>query len=348
MSDVEPGVSTMRSIWRVGAFVVFALFSTPALPWGAAGHQQVGAIADELLAGSNAGQKVQEILGFKLQQAGPWADCIRNVEVKNKVGTYTHSDQFGAPCVIFEGPDEKRRMENYAERNWDKCTPEAKGKPCHEEYHFADVSVHHYDYRLGLKGTFKHDIVQAINAAIEKLQDKEPRAPFDIIDKKEALFMLAHFVGDLHQPLHIGSVYLDARGKLVNPDRRKVLDRKTLTNGGNSLKDGNANLHSVWDRSPLGGNPDAALIEKARMVRSTAGDVADWAATWASESVRASHTAFTGLTFSARQKTKDNKLFWNMVYNDRAAYAETQGKLQRDHLAKGGARLAELLKKIWP
>ena len=88
-------------------------------------------------------------------------------------------------------------MENYAERNWDKCISEAKGKPCHEEYHFADVSVHHYDYRLGLKGTFKHDIVQAINAAIEKLQDKEPRAPFDVIDKKEALFMLAHFVGDV-------------------------------------------------------------------------------------------------------------------------------------------------------
>ena len=109
-------------------------------------------------------------------------------------------------------------MENYAERNWNKCKAELPGKPCHEEYHFADVSVHHYDYRLGLKGTFKHDIVQAINAAIEKLQDNTPRAPFDIKDKKEALFMLAHFVGDLHQPLHVGSVYLDARGRLLNPD----------------------------------------------------------------------------------------------------------------------------------
>ena len=83
-------------------------------------------------------------------------------------------------------------------------------------------------------------------------------------------------------------------------------------------------------------------------MRPTAGDVGGWASIWANELVRASHTAFTGLTFSARQRTKDKKLFWNVFYSDRAAYAETHGKLQHDQLAKGGAHLAELLKAIWP
>ncbi|WP_409362753.1 S1/P1 nuclease [Bradyrhizobium sp. CIR18] len=31
-------------------------------------------------------------------------------------------------------------------------------------------------------------------------------------DKKEALFVLSHLVGDLHQPLHVGAVYLDSAG----------------------------------------------------------------------------------------------------------------------------------------
>jgi hypothetical protein len=38
--------AAMKNLWRVCAFLVFAVFSTPALPWGAEGHQLVGAIAD--------------------------------------------------------------------------------------------------------------------------------------------------------------------------------------------------------------------------------------------------------------------------------------------------------------
>ena len=52
--------------------------------------------------------------------------------------------------------------------------------------------------------------ISAINAAIRVLQDRpKATAPLSITDKKEALFLLAHFVGDIHQPLHVGAVYLD-------------------------------------------------------------------------------------------------------------------------------------------
>lgn len=30
--------------------------------------------------------------------------------------------------------------------------------------------------------------------------------------------LIAHFVGDLHQPLHVGAVYLHANGVVVDPD----------------------------------------------------------------------------------------------------------------------------------
>src|SRR6202035_4149196 len=59
-----------------------------------------------------------------------------------------------------------------------------------------------------------------IGAAIAVLRDKPAPPPFSILDKKEALLMLTHFVGDLHQPLHVASAYLDADGRFVDPDVR--------------------------------------------------------------------------------------------------------------------------------
>ena len=347
----------MQGLWRAGAFIVFALFSTPALPWGADGHQAVGAIADQLLAGTNAGQKVREILGFELKQAGPWADCIRDVkrEVKpdgTTTFTYNHSTQFGTPCIPYKDGAEKARMEDYARRNWTNCTP-ISGRACHAEYHFADVSIHHYLYRQGFKGTFQHDIVQAIGAAIEVLQDKPPRAPFAIADKKEAIFMLAHFIGDMHQPLHIGAVYLAKAGNLLNPDAPGGKNAKE-TQGGNLIGSVGKSMHSEWDAFPSA-TPDAALIDKAKLVPATPGDIGTWPAAWASDTVRASHTAFTGTTFLPKAQTKTRGTQkakkddgWNARYSDRAAYVETQTDLKQDQVAKGGARLAALLKAIFP
>jgi hypothetical protein len=39
---------------------------------------------------------------------------------------------------------------------------------------------------------------------------------------------------------------------------------------------------------------------------------------------------------------------WLTTYNDPNEYMKTQNKLKRDQLAKGGAHLAELLKKLLP
>jgi hypothetical protein len=87
-------------------------------------------------------------------------------------------------------------------------------------------------------------------------------------ERLQALAFLAHFVGDLHMPLHAGD-----RG-----------DR-----GGNDVKvaygliEGRANLHSVWDgwiaergiTEPPGG-PDALLDEVVDETAAAAGTVEDW------------------------------------------------------------------------
>jgi hypothetical protein len=340
--------------WISASFLIFAA-TTPAFPWGYEGHEIVGAIADKLLS-HNAMQQVKKILGFSLQVAAPWPDCVRSV-AKNPDGTfkYTHSAAFGVPCTPFEAdhgaPQEQARMEDYVARNFDTCNDGESNRPCHELFHFADVALQRGTYDRKFVGTSNHDIVSAINACIAVLQDmKPPEGPFSIKDKKEALFLLAHFVGDLHQPLHVGAVYLDpTHGHQVDPDQTG-LDRKTETEGGNSIKDGSKHLHSEWDDIPeaWGVTPDAEMLIEARAVPATPGPITGWAASWASETVLKARQAFSGLTFTS-DPDAHGKQFWKVHFleNDKQAYENDQMKLQRSQLATGGARLAQILNAIW-
>jgi len=334
-------------MYRLAAVLIALVVSVGhAAAWGYQGHEVTGAIADHLL-GPRAKSEVKRLLGFELRVAAPWPDCVRSV-ARLPDGTFKYAPskpEYRIPCTSFETPAEIARMEDYVARNWVNCVY-LPNRGCHETYHFTDVAVQHDDYKRGYVGTNEHDVVSAINAAVRVLKDQPAPPPFSIRDKKEALFLLAHFLGDLHQPLHIGSVYLDANGKLVNPDVSGH-DQTTETAGGNLLiVDPGKNLHAEWDDIPadLGEHASPDMLQRARAVAPTAGPVEDFAAIWATESVMASHAAFAGVSFGAR----DDKDHWPVQFSDRAAYLDNQDRLKRDRLAKGGARLAQLLNTIWP
>jgi len=319
-----------------------------AFAWGHEGHEVVGSAADQLL-GAHAKQEVAQILGFELRVAGPWADCVRGV-VREPDGTFKyapdpHHPEYRIPCTSFETPAETARMEDYAGRNWTNCTY-LPGRGCHEAYHFDDVAIQHDHYDRTYAGTNDHDVVSVINAAIAVLKDKPAPAPFSIKDKKEALFLLAHFVGDTHQPLHVGAVYLDLTGTLVNPDSGPGLDPKTETAGGNKISDGHTNFHSEWDAIPaeFGRSADPAMVQMAKAVPPTTGPIETWAAAWATDTVMVSHAAFSGVAFSG-----DVALgHWLIHFEDRQQYMTDEKKLKRQQLAKAGARLGQLLNAIWP
>jgi hypothetical protein len=360
--------------WICGLLLSVAA-STPALAWEYQGHQMVGAIADQILVGdayANARQKVKEILGFTLQEAAPWPDCVRSVVHKDD-GSFSYlpsplHPSYRIPCKPFEtqvgSPEpsqpsaEQRRMEDYAKRNWYNCTYiiSARGTPggCHQAFHFADVAIQRDSYDRRYVGTGDHDIVSAINACIAVLQDRPVPSPFFIKDKKEALFLLAHFVGDIHQPLHVGAVYLDSKGERVNPDGTG-LDPDTETHGGNSIdiEVGKPNLHAEWDGIPedWGVTPDVAMLDEAKRTPFTPGSIKDWAAIWASETLKQAQAAFKDLTFSLVPKDPkfpDALPRWIVHFPDKEAYDRDAKKTKRTQLAKGGARLAQLLKAIWP
>jgi hypothetical protein len=336
----------MKFCFWCRAFVVLLITNGTALAWGPEGHQLIGSIADQLL-NDHAKTMVGNIIpGFTLRAVSTWPDCARSV-MQQSDGTFQYvvDPRYEPPCTPFAPTDERARLVSYVMRNWSNCSYEDKPTNCHKAFHFADVAIQHDTYDRADVGTSDHDVVSAINAAVAVLQNKAAPLPFSIKDQKEALLMLPHFVGDLHQPLHVGAIYLDAAGREVNPDVG-AFDKNSETAGGNFINEGgNRNLHADWDAIPkkYGTTASQALVAKAKAVPHTGGSLDGWPAMWASDTVVAAHKAFIGLEFTGTGAHK-----WSVQFDDHKTYLKNENELKEEQLVKAGARLAELLNAIWP
>ncbi len=340
----------MKNAVRLLACVLALGASTAGWAFGPRGHQVVGALADKLL-GAHAAAEVKKNLGLPLRTAATWADCVKDVApVKDKGLVYQADLQYHAACAAFETPAGIARMQDYVQRNWKNCSTDAHVTACHKKYHFADVAIQHDHYDRRYAGTSDHDIVSALDAAIAVLQGQPAPAPFSIKDRQEALLLLAHLMGDLHQPLHVGAVYLDAKNQAQDPgDAATPIDKATDTVGGNDLEDGGTNLHAEWDDVSSTLNPmalPAPLLADARAVAPTAGNVKTWPAAWASQTVVAAQGAYSGLSYTHAGAKKPGD--WVVKIADRPAYADQRRQVQARQLARAGARLAQVLNVIWP
>ena len=338
-----------RKAWAWAAILtVGALGPGPAQAWGPEGHQMIGAIADALLAGTHAEQAVRNLLGTeKLQTAALWADCVKGVS-DTAPFHYRLNARFPECDPFQQSAQGRQEMEDYVRRNASACHVGRGGEACHRQYHYADVAIEHTTYDRADVGTSDHDVVSAINAAIDKLRDRAVPAPFSLDSKKEALRLLAHLVCDVHQPLHVGAIYLDAAGQEENPDAGHF-DPASTTRGGNLLLHGRRKLHAEWDDIPRDlAMPDflAQGVTEAKSVSVTRGPVSGWAIDWASETVGASRTAFANLNFGAEKYAGTHRAEWPV--QEPAGYAATRAALQKQQLVRAGARLAQLLTALFP
>jgi len=318
--------------------------ATAALAWDPIGHETVGAIADQLIAGTNSETQVRKILGTSLRASAVWADCAKGVEKKGARFSYTATGK-RRECQAFETSVGKAEMANFVRRNWDNCAPLPDEDRCHKQYHYTDVSNLRNHYAKGLAGTSNHDIVSAISAAVAVLQGKPAPAPFRINSEKEALRLLAHYLGDIHQPLHVVAIYLDRDGNTVDPDAG-TFDRSTATRGGNEILDGSDSLHFEWDHVSWDVSADRLneeILSDARQIAAAHGSVSNWPTRWATDTLLAAKPAFKDLTFSPEDTEHHH---WLVTLPD--GYSDTRASVQRRQLIKAGARLAQILRAIWP
>jgi hypothetical protein len=159
------------------------------------------------------------------------------------------------------------------------------------------------------------DLVSGINYCIKVIDDKTASNE----DKAFYLKLLIHFIGDLHQPMHVGLV----------EDK-----------GGNDFKVqwfyNDTNLHAVWDRkmidsynmsyTELANNTDKLSKNEVKAIQK--GSVIDW--------VNDTHQ-------STRQVYANVKQDENLRYR----YSYDNFETVRTQLQKGGIRLAKLLNELF-
>jgi len=331
-----------RLTWLITMAVLCG--ASPAYAWGPDGHHTVAAIAVKLISGTHAADQVKAILGdLSLTDAAVWADCAKGVSPTTF--KYGGAGQF-PECAIFETPDGEAAMEDFVRRNSTNCVIKPGEETCHKQYHYSDIAIQHMTYQATFVGARNDDIVAAVVATTHVLKGDPAPAPFNIKDKAEALRLLAHYAGDIHQPLHVGAVYLTADGQVVNPDVG-TFDPATSTRGGNSIKvlpSKSKNLHATWDAIPQSQTMThitAGWLAQARAVTPSAGSSLDWPAQWASGTVAQANAALSSLNFGPLSGGT-----WTVKLPQ--GYSTSMSAIKKKQLTLAGARLAQLLQDIWP
>lgn len=186
-------------------------------------HQLIGDVAHDLL-NPNARAVVEELLSQvgaqSLGDVATWADAVKR--------------KSPGPSFDSFANDFLAELRNKANDTW--------------HYVNLPLGVLRYDRELYPEFTRDDDIVQIVQEATRVLLGRSER--FSAIN---ALRLVVHLVGDLHQPIHVGCAYLQPidgpkKAKLVtDPATAAANNLKSDQGGGKLFLPGGKNLHSYWD-----------------------------------------------------------------------------------------------------
>jgi hypothetical protein len=312
-----------RSTGIIGFATALTMLNPGLGAFGDVGHRVVSILAERHLQNSRALGEVRKILRSNetLADASVWHDVIKDP-------------------LYEDGDTPMFRLQH----------------PGHDTYHYANrpFQVDRYEFpSLGARPT---DIVQMLRESVRVL-----RGSSTMFTRREALRLLAHLVGDIHQPMHISSGFVTASGALrfIVPTGPTGW-RPTL--GGNALVYGpqdRFNLHSYWDSHivNLARGQDDAVAYAARLFQEMAvaqewkdtGDVETWPQRWATEGLAYAKDAYRGIEmeeYIGPDETGRTAHRWRI--RQPPDYDGRSRARVRAQLAKGGYRLAAVLRAIWP
>jgi len=330
----------------VGLFLI-SLLSINGFAYGDRGHQLVGAIADKRLAQDQAvAQKVQQLLhGLTLEQAATLPDKIRDF----KCG------------VTPSGDPVNRELQAFVNAN-------CRQRPRHTDFHFTDVPVFTAEkYAAGTVGREDFDIVHIIPLCIQVLKGEEPETNDKKITKTIAVILLAHYFGDIHQPLHVGAEFFNQQGHAFQPTGENGAfkdlggNRLTLfTFWHGELIQAGKNLHSYWDgqtvQNAFGTQSNATVAKKWGSKEPAnwklSGDVSTWAEQIANGILPTAREAHQRLRFDnieldqAQTLVSSGEAFEKKHGPGGKFYATWAADVVREEIHKGGWRLAALLEAV--
>jgi hypothetical protein len=314
--------SSLRRL-AAGALLA-AVLTTTAGAFGDSGHRIVGTLAELHLRNSRALEEVRRILrpGESLADAAVWPDQIKD--------------------ALYEDEDTAIFRLNH---------------PAHDSYHYANLPFQSDTYGLDVIGARPTDIVQMSRECIRVLRTGQ-----GMFTRREALRLLAHFIGDMHQPMHVGNAFITPRVPLAFMIPSGPTGWRT-TLGGNLMVYGpenRFNMHSYWDSHAVNlamGRDDVPTFS-ARLLKELepqaswrlSGDADSWPAQIATEGLARSKEAHQGISLVAHlgpddvRRTSPHR--WTVTQP--AGYDERARPMVRRQLALAGYRLAQTLDAIWP
>jgi hypothetical protein len=340
-----------RSISILFGAIIFLAAAGLAFAWGDDGHQAVGKIAS-LRINTRTARKIAQILkpGETLANIATWADTV-----KERMGK-TDPD-----------PDTNAFLQDmpHNEKN--------------REWHYDDLPLNCKSYQTCTGFTPDNDIVHMLNICIRTLQGHpDPNHP---LSQRNALRLLVHFLGDIHQPLHVSCGFIDVNGPnhtiVIVRDPALIKQRHLPSDkGANELVIDNdrMNLHSFWDftlvtslMTSIGQEITSETL--GAFLKDNVKPKASWkahgplntrAAQWATDSMRLSGDHTYQSVKIVGQRTipvlshgqplvRDGHPVMQTVFDiTRAANYETVNReLVKQQLAKAGYRLAKLLDAIY-
>jgi hypothetical protein len=363
---------------RSALFIIFASI-LPLQAYGPTGHEIVGGIADKLLQNTPAAAKLNALIdGITLERASVIPDEI-------KAWDKNGPDDANAFPHYSDHPKIDKQLRDFWRANPPTHDPNSP-TPSHHWFHYTDVPVFDVQkYSAGKTGRNKWDIVHMIPYCIAVLKGETPENNPRKITKAVAIILLAHYVADIHQPLHVGAEYFNQAGHAIDPDKGQS---GLGDEGGNTfalhLKTGTPEemahhalkLHGFWDNDAVMGNLPALPLtiskeqryEKIEPAKRKIIDqlsskeptnwrlpaniaLKDYAEAWTDEILPIAREAHERLQFTSvhSQMDQDRVVAAGIAQEknapDHVTYADWSARIVRDELHKAGWRLADLLKQ---
>jgi hypothetical protein len=323
---------------RKATLAILAVFwsaGTPsdAFSWGSKGHQIVGAVADIIIQRDypEAAERIRQMLGKSLSEVAVWADCAKGA------------------CPM------PKPVRDYVARN-----------PHHSLFHYTDVPIQRDRYVANTAGTSPSDVVQVLRYAVKILSGQEQKSGPANLTESEAIWVIAHLVGDIHQPLHVGAIYFDRScANVVDPNETGANEenfgiKTTVADsfGGNRLLlPPDRQVHGLWDNDAVDGAMALAgdagrsvpqfaqwLVENLSVSWQTPGNPSVWSYKWADEILPLAREAHQRLVINPgidQHNSHELVCLWPTSLKEK--YDEWAAGKAKEQLTKAGFRLAAIL-----
>lgn len=351
----------------IAILLTVGLLAGSSYAYGGRGHRLVGAIADKRLAteSETIRKKLDKLLdGMTLAEVATLPDGIKDWDPKKEDPARTGPAK--PPFEVKGHPKIEAQLRAFVNAN------PAAGKPSHHEFHYTDVPVFADEkYGDGKVGRSEFDIVQLIPFCIRVLKGQIPEKNKRAITKTVAVILLAHYLGDIHQPLHVGAEYFNAAGKALQPTPANPgfgdqggnkLTLSLLVKGKQTVYEysqgKSGNLHGYWDSQTVtnafGTTSDDQIASEFAGVEplnwKLNSPVENWAEKLANEALPLARAAHQRLEFkNIKSEAGSPDILSGDALEKKTSglsYEKWASQTVKDEIHKAGWRLAELLTEI--